>query len=65
MQLEAAAAGLNRVALHTCSPLTHATCCTAAQVVLVYTEALVVTQFAFMVPRRLHCDFLSPQLQHA
>lgn len=43
---------------------THAILLRTAQVLLVYTEALVVTQFAFMVPQRLHCEFLSPQLQH-
>jgi hypothetical protein len=37
--------------------------CLSPQGILVFCEALIIAQYAFMVPQRLGCDFISPQLQ--
>ena len=38
--------------------------CARVQMILVYCEAIIVTQYAFMVPEQLRCDFISPIVQH-
>ena len=38
-------------------------CLPCLQLVLVYCESLIIISYFYMIPQRLGCEFLSPQLQ--